>query len=263
MASATGLPERPPARESIVASETEPLLGKPGDAVLPTGASIMRTFVLGTGALAQLGVAIICADIWAHMFFSPIIFFSGHPIAMSAAIFTLTQSILVQQPIFSDTPRQKRVGQYVHAGLNLFAFAAIVTGVTIIEINKFRSNGPHFHSAHAYLGVSTLVVLAGQYIVGFTMWATPRLYGGEERAKSLYKYHRYVGYFILLMLLATVVATTDTDYVRLVLGANFWTVLAGSVLIVMGVFPRIQKQKMGFGPRQEERPVHDFESATS
>ncbi|KID97127.1 Cytochrome b561, eukaryote, partial [Metarhizium majus ARSEF 297] len=263
MASATGLPERPPARESIVVSETEPLLGKPGDAVLPTGASIMRTFVIGTGILAQLGVVVLCADIWAHVFCSPIIFFSGHPIAMSAAVFTLTQSVLVQQPISSDTPHQKRVGQYVHAALNLFAFAAIVTGFTIIEVNKFRSNGPHFHSAHAYLGVFTLVVLAGQYVVGLTMWATPRLYGGEERAKSLYKYHRYVGYFILLMLLATVVAATETDYVRSVLGVNFWTVLAASLFVVMGVFPRIQKQKLGLGPRQEERPVHDFESATS
>ncbi|KAG8420151.1 hypothetical protein J3459_011335 [Metarhizium acridum] len=93
--------------------------------------------------------------------------------------------------------------------------------------------------------------------------ATPRLYGGEERAKSLYKYHRYVGYFILLMLLATVVAATETDYVRSVLGVNFWTVLVASVFVVMGVFPRIQKQKLGLGPRQEERPVHDFESATS
>ncbi|KID91663.1 Cytochrome b561, eukaryote [Metarhizium guizhouense ARSEF 977] len=263
MASATGLPERPPARESIVVSETEPLLGKPGDAVLPTGASIMRTFVIGTGTLAQLGVVVLCADIWAHVFCSPIIFFSGHPIAMSAAVFTLTQSVLVQQPISSDTPHQKRVGQYVHAALNLFAFAAIVTGFTIIEINKFRSNGPHFHSAHAYLGVFTLVVLAGQYVVGLTMWATPRLYGGEERAKSMYKYHRYVGYFILLMLLATVVAATETDYVRSVLGVNFWTVLAASLFVIMGVFPRIQKQKLGLGPRQEERPVHDFESATS
>ncbi|KHO01903.1 Cytochrome b561, eukaryote [Metarhizium album ARSEF 1941] len=262
MASATGIPPRPPARESIVASEAEPLLGKPGDAVLPAGASIMRTLVIGTGILAQLGVIILCADLWAHISSSPLIFFSGHPIAMSIAKFTLTQSVLVQQPISGDTPDQKRVGQYVHAALNLLAFAALVTGIVFIEVNKFRSGSPHFHVAHAFLGVSTLALLAGQYVVGFTMWLTPRLYGGEERAKSLYKYHRYVGYFVLLMLLATVVSAIFTDYVQSVLRLSFWTTSLGAVFVVMGVFPRIQKQKMGLRHPRNERPVNDSDSAT-
>ncbi|TWU78795.1 hypothetical protein ED733_007101 [Metarhizium rileyi] len=263
MASATGLPQRPPTHDAIVASEAEPLLGKPGDAVLHAGTSIMKSFAIGTAILAQLGIIILCADIWAHVFSNPLILFSGHPIAMSIAVFTLTQSVLVQQPISSETPQKKRLGQHIHAALNLFAFSAIVTGVTIIEVSKFRSHGPHFHSTHAFLGAFTLLVLVAQYVVGFTMWVTPRLYGGEERAKSFYKYHRYVGYFILVMLLVTVGSATETDYVQSVLGISISTAATACALVIIGVFPRIQKQKMGFGQSRPRRPVPDADGTTS
>lgn len=76
------------------------------------------------------------------------------------------------------------------------------------------------------------------------MWLTPSLYGGEARAKSLYKYHRYSGYFILLMILATAVTAI---FLMEYNGAKFWVAGLGAFLIVFGVFPRIQKQKLGFG----------------
>ncbi|KAK2589509.1 hypothetical protein QQS21_012815 [Conoideocrella luteorostrata] len=245
MASATGLPQDvPDSAATERRAETEPLLGKPGDAILAEGASIMQNFVLGTGILAQLGVIVLVANIWANIFMKPVILFSGHPIAMSTGVFILVQSILSLQP--TETPRQKRVGQLIHASLNLCAFAALVTGTVIIEVNKVRSNGPHFHSTHAYLGVFTLLLMVGQYAVGFTMWMTPALYGGVDKAKSLYKYHRYTGYLTLLLLLVTVCLAMETEYVEYVLRINIWGVILPCVGIVIGVFPRIQKHKMGF-----------------
>jgi hypothetical protein len=202
---------------------------------------------VGTGIIAEIGVLILCCDIWAHIASHPVIFFSGHPISMSIAIFTLTQSILFLQPIAPENLGRKRRGQYVHAALNLVTFIAIVIGFAIIEVNKISSNGRHFHSTHALLGVSTLLLLIMQYVVGFTMWMTPSLYGGEARAKSLYKYHRYSGYFILLMILATAVTATLTGYNQYVLGVGLWVASLGAFLIAIGVFPRIQKQKLGFG----------------
>lgn len=247
MASVTGLPEQPTC-ESGFRSETEPLLGRPRDAVLSERANIVRGPFIGTGIIAEIGVLILCCDIWANIASTPISFFSGHPIAMSIAIFTLIQSILFQQPITPENLNRKRLGQYIHVAFNLITFLAIITGFTIIEVSKAQGNGSHFQTTHAFFGVSTLLLLIVQYIVGFTMWLTPSLYGGEARAKSLYKYHRYTGYFILLMILGTAVtAMFLMEYNGKAVGVKFWVAGLGAFLIVFAAFPRIQKQKLGFG----------------
>lgn len=198
------------------------------------------------GILAEVGIIILCGNIWAHIASGPVIFFSGHPIAMSTAIFILTQSVLFQQPITAADPERKRRGQYVHAALNLAAFMALVTGFTIVEIEVARMKGAHFPSTHAVCGLLTLIVLVVQYVVGFTMWMTPWLYGGDARAKSLYKYHRYSGYLILLMILATAVTATLTGYNQAVLGVGSWVTSLAALLVAIGVLLRIQIQKLGF-----------------
>lgn len=172
------------------------------------------------------------------------ILFSGHPLAQSLAVLTLVESILVLQP--THTAEQKRVGQLIHASLNLLTLLILVAGVVIIEYNKFASGGDHFHSVHGYLGVISSVALALHYLVGFTMWATPALYGGADKAKSLYKYHRWAGYLMLTLLLATVCSATQTPYNDNVLRLKLWATTVLSVLILTGVLPRIQKQKLGF-----------------
>lgn len=75
----------------------------------------------------------------------------------------------------------------------------------------------------------------------------PRLYGGTEKAKALYKWHRLSGYVILTLLLATVAAATQTDFNKTTLDIKLWAVLISAVLILIGVVPRIKKQKLGLG----------------
>lgn len=181
---------------------------------------------------------------WVSIFTNPVSLFSVHPLAQSLAILTLVESILSLQP--THTPEQKRMGQKIHASLNLLAFIFLVVGVFVIEYNKLINNGVHFHSVHGYLGVITSIILAVQYIVGFTMWLTPQLYGGEANAKSIWKYHRMSGYIILVLLLATVASATKTPYNESTLKMKLWAVILLSVLILVGVLPRIQKQKFGF-----------------
>ncbi|KAL0940777.1 cytochrome b561 [Colletotrichum truncatum] len=248
MASATGLPEPPPTQDqerNHDHGELEPLLGRPGDAQQPPDQFIAKNLILGTGVIAQFGAVILLAMIWASVLTKDLILFSGHPLAQSLAIFTLIQSILSLQP--THTPDQKRVGQRVHAVLNLLAFLFLVTGVTIIEYNKYlQGPGSHFHSVHGYLGVILSIILLLQYLVGFTMWATPKLYGGEDRAKSIWKYHRMSGYAVLVLLLITVATATDTPYNANVLKLKLWAVVVTSLLVLIGIIPRVQKQKLGF-----------------
>ena len=54
MASATTIPEHPPP-----AAETEPLLGRPGDASQEEGKGLQYNFFIGTGTVAQAGIWIV------------------------------------------------------------------------------------------------------------------------------------------------------------------------------------------------------------
>lgn len=165
----------------------------------------------------------------------------------------MTQAILILQP--THEPEQKRVGQRAHAALNLTSFLLFVGGVTIIEVNKFRGHGPHFHSVHGTLGILTSIAILLQYLVGFTMWAMPSLFGGVDHAKSLYKYHRVSGYAIYLALLATVLSAVWTDYNKNVLGIRWWQLFV-PVALVLPLLLRINVTKFGFrqsttaGPHQ-------------
>ncbi|KAJ9164976.1 Cytochrome b ascorbate-dependent protein 3 [Coniochaeta hoffmannii] len=240
MASATGIPATNPA------AEHEPLLGRPGDAIQPPSAPVITNLWLGTGWIALAGGALLVAVIWAGVFLHPLLpLVSPHPLLQSAGLLASTLAILVLQPTWD--PDTKRRGRYAHAALNGLSFLIYVSGVTVILVNKHQSSDPHphFHSAHGYMGVVAAVLLLGQYAVGFGMWAVPAVFGGEERAKRVWKYHRWSGYVIYLFLLATVVAATYTPYNETVLDIKTWSVVVAGLLLVAGVYPRVSIDKLG------------------
>ena len=182
--------------------------------------------------------------IWTSVLTKPFILFSWHPLAQSAGILLLTQSILVLQPAHSAG--QKRLGQTIHASLNFASFLVLAGGVGVIEYNKISSNGQHFKSVHGYLGVIAACTLLLQYFVGFTMWATPALYGGQARAMSLWKYHRFSGYATLVLLLATVCTASDTGFVQNVLKVGLTTLAVPCAMVLIGALPRVHMYKFGF-----------------
>jgi len=245
MASATGIPNDPVVAQE--AGEDEPLLGRPGDAAQQQGKPLFYNLIIGTAVIAQAGIILLTASVWASIFLSPLILFSAHPLLNSAGILVLTQSILILQP--THTAEQKRQGTIAHTLLNSFGLEFLVAGLIIIEVNKFNHNGTHFESPHAILGLTTYLLLALQTLVGFTQYFTPQLYGSVERAKSIYKWHRISGYVVLVFLLATVAAATQTDFNKTTLDIKLWAVLISAVLVLIGVLPRIKKQKLGLGPK--------------
>ena len=92
----------------------------------------------------------------------------------------------------------------------------------------------------------TLTFLLLQYAFGFTIWAVPSLWGGESRAKAAWKYHRMAGYAALALLLGTVAAAVETDYVKGELRVRLWGVLLAEGLVVAGTVPRVHLRKLGF-----------------
>ena len=151
----------------------------------------------------------------------------------STGILLATKAILVLQP--THTPSQKNLGTLVHATLNSFAFDALIAGLIIIEVNKFGHGGTHIESPHANLGLITNILVFIQVTVGITQLYVTWKYGGVENAKRIYKWHRISGYIVLLMMLATVSAATQTDYNKDVLHIRLWTILLPAVLVLIGV----------------------------
>jgi hypothetical protein len=238
MASATGIPEANPGL-----SEQEPLLGRVGDASQQDGKPLYHNFIIGTGIVAQAGIWILAALVWSGVFSNDLIFFSPHPLLNSAALLLSAQALLVLQP--THTAQQKKEGTWVHAGLNDLGLVAFIAAFIIIEVNKARSGLPHFESVHSILGLATYVLLLVQATVGFTAYFTPQLYGGVGKAKSLYKYHRWSGYVVFTLGLATVCAATQTTYNKNILHIQLWAVVVASVLTLAGLLPRIRKAKLG------------------
>lgn len=162
----------------------------------------------------------------------------------SAAVLFFIDGVLILQP--THTAEQKRKGTYTHAALNDVALLSAVSGLVIIEYNKFAHNGTHFESPHAILGLITYILVIIQAFVGITQYFLPGLYGGVENAKKLYKYHRVSGYVILVVMLATVCAATQTTFNKNVLQMQLWATVVASVIVLVGVAPRIRRNKFGW-----------------
>ncbi|KAK4180319.1 eukaryotic cytochrome b561-domain-containing protein [Triangularia setosa] len=228
-------------------NESEPLLGRPGDAIQRSNAPMYRNLYLGTGILTQAGLLLLLLSIYiptlAHQPLLPLL--TPHPILQSLGLFILIQATLILQPTTKQYPDAKTRAAKYHGSLQLFSFLLFLSGTAIIETNKHVNGLPHFHSVHAYLGVTTVSLLLVQYIFGFTIYITPQVWGGEEKAKKLWKWHRYIGYGVLVLLLITTGSAAWTDYVVSQLGVSKLGVVLGLVLIASGVYPRVQLGKLG------------------
>ncbi|KJR86989.1 cytochrome b561 [Sporothrix schenckii 1099-18] len=244
-----------PAQEPLQANgdrvdESAPLLGQPGDVLQRPGQSIVSNLYTGTAWLAQAGALLLVLLVWTGVFRHPPLLplFSPHPLLQSVGVFVVVQAILVLQP--TATPGDKTRGAHAHAALQLLSSLIFIGGVVVIETNKVRSHGVHFHSAHGYLGVLTAVVLVSQYVFGFVVWLAPAFLFGSgpdrvDRAKALWKHHRRSGYAVVLpLLLVTVATATATDYNVNVLDIRLWAVLVAVGLVVVGVYPRIHIRKL-------------------
>ncbi|KAK9488569.1 hypothetical protein V1527DRAFT_457003 [Lipomyces starkeyi] len=194
--------------------------------------------------IAQVGAIALFLYIFYHIMANDIIFFTGHPALNNFAIFALTQSIILVQP--TSTVAEKQLGATVHGIFNVIAGMAFFGALSIIFVNKAAHQGIHFKSVHARLGLVTYILLFANVLLGITQYWTPYVYGSVSRAKSLYKYHRVIGYTSLAFSFLTAALSTTTDYNRSIFGMKF-SVLFGLVIVTsIGLAVRIRAQKFQF-----------------
>lgn len=134
-------------------------------------------------------------SIWAMVLYATggkVPFALYHPLLVSLGLYLLLQGILVLQS--TQTPQEKDAGLALHqlfvlgAGLPLLTF-----GVWIMWHSHSKPGAKHFISWHGVLGVALLALLWAQALLGAsTVWAQEPVFGSVGKAKSVWKYHRYV-----------------------------------------------------------------------
>ncbi|TIB85910.1 hypothetical protein E3Q06_01765 [Wallemia mellicola] len=131
--------------------------------------------------------------------------------------------------------------------IGYLALPAFLVGSSAMFYNKHLHGALHFTTWHSTAGLSVGVLLTIQSLVGlgFTMPSKEK----PLLPKTLYKYHRLSGYFILLPLLLLTVAlggghsTWATTQASLTIRVLFVDLPA--LLIVLSLWARLRKQKLG------------------
>ena len=126
-------------------------------------------------------------------------FFSYHPLLNSLAVLLLVQGLLVVQP--TATQKDKVRGAYVHSALNTSGVALLIAGLVVIEMNKADHPETRFQSIHGKMGLLAYIIIFLQWFIGVAMFYVQEpLFGSADKAKSLYKYHRYVIQSVMMYL---------------------------------------------------------------
>lgn len=189
-------------------------------------------------------------DAWADHFAPPARrarpgLFTYHPAFQSLAVLLFTEGVLVLQP--TRTAGAKSTGLKLHQIFQLSALPCLLAGSFFIFYNKLIHSAAHFTSWHARFGLATVVLVFGQITLGALLVYVPGLFGGEARAKSFWKHHRWGGYTTLaLFFLTPALAIGWSDWVvghstRLERGL----MLGGLALSAVGVASRISPKKLG------------------
>jgi hypothetical protein len=104
------------------------------------------------------------------------------------------------------------------------------------------------YSFHGKLGLFVFIFLFIQLLFGVTIGFLPRVYGSVDKAKSLWKYHRRVGYLLIVLVWLTAQFGVRADYMYNNLYSSHllwlhWVVL---VLVGYGLITRTRISKWGF-----------------
>ncbi|KAI9928922.1 hypothetical protein ASPWEDRAFT_25232 [Aspergillus wentii DTO 134E9] len=239
MASESGLPQN---HQNTQPGEQEPLLGGPGAATQKEGDAVYYNLITGTATVAQAGIWIFAALVWSGVLAQQWILFTLHPVFNSAALLLQVQAALVLQPTAS--PRQKLLGTRFHYSFQAFSLLAFLVAFVAIEVNK--GDHPHFVSVHGRLGLITYLLIFSQALIGVVQYFFPvQVLGSVDTGKKIYKYHRIIGYVLLVLELFTVgwvIQDSSTDWLHI----SPWGILVSIILVLAGVGARIKKHKLGF-----------------
>lgn len=185
-------------------------------------------FILNSGGYGNLG---------------PFVF---HPLFQTFGLTVLVMAVLTLQPATAGTCKLRSFERHRQL-IGYLALPAFSLGSSAMFYNKHLHGALHFTTWHSTAGLSVGVLLVIQSLVGlgFTIPSKEK----PLLPKTLFKYHRLSGYFLLLPLLALTVAlggghstwaTTQASLTIRILFVDF-----PALLIVLSLWARLRKHKLG------------------
>ena len=111
--------------------------------------------------------------------------FSYHPLLMTIGLLFCYGNAIILYRTFKKTP--KLLMKILHAIFLIASLALAAGGLAAIIRSKNLGNRPHFMTFHSWLGLTTLILFALQWICGFVSFLVPRL-SLETRRKYMPRY---------------------------------------------------------------------------
>ena len=117
--------------------------------------------------------------------------FAFHPPLQSIAILFFLLSITpLQPPPATSHVRQTRLQTHQTLFVAL-ALPALAIGVSAMWWNKHVHGAQHFTTWHSWFGLAAVAWVVSQGMIGAgSVWFGGKAFGGGDKAKRVYKYHR-------------------------------------------------------------------------
>ncbi|PNW74130.1 hypothetical protein CHLRE_13g586600v5 [Chlamydomonas reinhardtii] len=120
--------------------------------------------------------------------------FNWHPILMTLgfAVFMVEALLTYQAPLLASLPRETR--KRIHWGCHSAAIICLALGlIAVLQSHRLKLPVPmpDWYSPHSYLGITALVLLALQFVLGAYAYLWPRL--SLPQRMALGPLHRYLG----------------------------------------------------------------------
>ncbi|WWD18899.1 hypothetical protein CI109_103355 [Kwoniella shandongensis] len=176
--------------------------------------------------------------------------FAVHPPMQSLAITAFLLGITpLQPPPPNSVTRSSRFKSHQNLIL-LLALPALSIGSAAMIYNKYLHSAKHFTTWHSWFGLAVVGWTLVQAMIGAsTVWWGGKVFGGEENAKRVYKYHRLSGYTLVTLSLITAnLAGIYSDWAQ-GRGLHALRVIAfwiGLPMIWVGLTIRARPSKMKF-----------------
>ncbi|XP_066467378.1 lysosomal membrane ascorbate-dependent ferrireductase CYB561A3 isoform X2 [Tiliqua scincoides] len=99
--------------------------------------------------------------------------FNWHPVLMVTGMLVLysTAALVYRVPISWEGP--KLPWKLLHAALTLAVFILVVLGLVAVFEFHNKKEIPNMYSLHSWLGLATVLLFSGQWLMGFTYFLLP------------------------------------------------------------------------------------------
>ncbi|KAK7693294.1 hypothetical protein QCA50_002861 [Cerrena zonata] len=175
--------------------------------------------------------------------------FTWHPLLMSLGIVLFSYGILTLQP--TSRPKTKASGLVRHQlAMFVLGYPAVLLAFGAIWYNKYRGGHSHFTTWHGLFGIISISLSILQVGLGAgSVWFDGKLFGGNPRAKLVWKYHRALGYINFPLYIFTAYlggAWSNWTALHSVFVVRLFAYWIAPFVLIGALFSRMRLSKMNF-----------------